>query len=369
MVPPPPASKPRSVTSPNPEETPARSLGLAPKPKPDEPPVVYTATRQRFGRKRVLIGLLILLAILLIGGGIAAYYFLVVQPNAATTGSTTPSIELVATAPTQLVQQTSAAALKSGGVTNAAPTFTATLPTAATTGTAAVEVEVQPLTSRFIGTPTASGQAVSATGHDLALPVSLTTTLPDGSYHWQARTKVGTVTSAWVPYAAATSGTPTADFIVTTVAPAAPTLGQIGSNKVNGLTATTTLNQPPLSGTTAPGSTLTITVTPDNITLPPTVAAAGTWTATPTQQLANGTHTITLVATDGVGNHSQSVYTLTINPPVAAAAASTGTTATPAVTPKLAPTGDTTSLLTLLALLAGATSILALAYLRRYDRS
>lgn len=345
-----PAPNPDPITAP----VPTPVAAPAPTPKAAEPSGVYAVTRQPAKRKPMVIGLIILLALLLIGGG-AAYYFLVVKPNATT--STTPAIvALDATAPTKLIQQSTSGAIKAGDALNVAPSFSVTLPTTANSGNAAAEVEVQLLTVPFVGTPSTSGQAVSANGHDLTLPVSLTAVLPDGSYHWQARTKVGTVSSAWVPYAA--TGVTTADFVVTTVAPAVPTLSQISSGKVTGMAATTTVNQPQLSGTTVPASTLAITVTPDNITLTPTIAADGTWTATPAQQLANGAHTITFVTVDRLGNRSQSVYSLAINPAVAVAA----------VAPKLAATGDATSLLTLLALLAGASSIFALVYLRRYDR-
>ena len=354
-----PESNVEMVPAPNPDPitaaVPAPKPAPAPTPKAVEPSGVYAVTRQSSGRKPLVIGLISLLALLLIGGGFAAFYFLVMKPNAATT-STPAAVAVVATAPSKLDQQTTAGALKSGDSVNVAPGFIVTLPTTATSGSATAEVEIQPLATPFVGAPTASGQAVSANGHDLMLPVSLTAVLPDGSYHWQARTKVGTVTSTWVAYAA--TGVTTADFIITTAAPAVPTLGQISSGKVTGLAATTTANQPQLSGTTVPGSTLTITVAPDNITLTPTIAADGTWTATPAQQLANGAHTITFVTVDRVGNHSQSVYTLAINPAVPVAA----------VAPKLAATGDSTALLTLLALLAGATAVFALVYLRRYDR-
>ena len=352
-----PESNVEMVPAPNPDPitAPAPAPIATPVPKAVEPSGVYAVTRQSSSRKPMVIGLISLLALLLIGGGLAAYYFLVVKPNAET-AKTPASVAIVATAPSKVEQQTTAGTLKSGDSVNVAPGFIATLSTTANSGSAAAEVEVQPLAAPFVGTATASGQAISANGHDLSLPVTLTAVLPDGSYHWQARTKVGTVTSAWVPYAA--TGVKTADFIVTTAAPAVPTLTQISSGKVTGLSATTTANQPQLSGTTVPGSSLAITVTPDNITLTPTIAADGTWTATPAQQLANGAHTVTFVTTDRLGNHSQSIYTLSINPAVAVAT----------VTPKLAATGDSTSLLTLLALVAGATSIFALVYLRRYDR-
>ncbi len=336
------------------------------------------------GKRGPIVVLIVLLLLIAAGGG-AYYYYFVLQKKP--TVSAPAAVALTTVAPTKLTQEDAKGALANGATTNTPPTLGATLETQATSGSAILQVEVEPLTTAFTGTPTASGQAVSANGANLLLSVALKS-LKDGSYHWQARTEVGSSTSSWVVAPGSTLTTP--NFVIASTAPAAPTVSAVGGGTVTGTTLTTTQNEPALSGTTTAGSSLSILVTPDNITLTPTVAANGSWTVTPTQQLANGAHTLALTTTDAAGNHSQASYTLTVNPVVTAApatstpvasssttpsasssnsvAATTPSTTTPVNTTKLAATGDPTQPITLIALVLGLGSIVALVYLRRYDR-
>jgi hypothetical protein len=345
----------------------------------------FMAPANKRGGKGLLIVVIVLL--LVVGAG-AAYYFLVYKKAPVATAPA--SIALTAATPTSLGQRTTNGSLSEGATSSTPPTLTATLATKATTGEAKLQVEVEPLGTAFTGTPTDTGSAVTANGSDLSLTDTLKT-LPVGSYHWQARTEVGSSFSSWVPK---TTGT-TADFIIAAaVAPATPAVTAIGGGGVSGTSLTSSQNEPALSGTTAAGTTLTIVVTPDNITLTPTVSSSGTWTVTPTQQLSNGTHTLTLTATDGTGNHSQASYSLNINPvatvpatpnvatttpatstPSSGSSSSSSAASTPATaqatTPapgNLAATGDATQPLTLIALVVGLSAAAGLVYLRYDDR-
>ncbi len=325
------------------------------------------------------VGLLLLIPIAL---GIAAYFIyfhkkVVVVAPAGTV--------LTAVAPTSLIQQNSSGAIAPGGQTSTTPTFGATLTTSAKTGSASLQVEVEPMATAFSGTPTVTGSAVSATGSALTLTAK-PSVLSNGPYHWQARTKVGAATSAWV--VENTTGTTTPDFTIagSTEAAAvptplqAPTITAVGGGSVSGLNLTTSQNQPQLSGKTDAGTSLTITVTPDNITLTPKIAADGTWTATPAQTLANGAHTLALTSSNTAGTKSQASYTLNVNPVVtsttppvstpAAPAAAAPVTPTPAPvnTTALAPTGDPTQPLTLIATIVGLIAVAGLIFLRRFDR-
>jgi hypothetical protein len=309
----------------------------------DAPAVVATTpmTQPKSG-KGLAIGIIV--ALLLLAAAAAAYYFLVYKKPVAIAPA---SIAVTAGTPTSLVQQGTKAALTAGATVNTPPILGASLVTTANSGSVALEVEVEPLATAFTGVPTVTGQVTTANGSTLKLSAS-PGKLADGSYHWQARTKVGISTSAWVTNSPV--GSTKADFVISTVAPTAPVVS---------------------------GSTLSITVTPDNITLTPNVAASGSWSVTPSQQLANGAHTLAFTTTDAAGNHSQASYTLTINPVVAAAPApatpavttpTVPTTPATPVTTKLAPTGDPTLPLTLVALAAGLASVAGLVYLRRYDQ-
>jgi hypothetical protein len=71
-----------------------------------------------------------------------------------------------------------------------------------------LEVEVQPVGTPFTGVPNATATA-SVPGNALAVPLSLPGA---GSYHWQARTVTGGVTSSWMSFGLNAESDP--DFIV-----------------------------------------------------------------------------------------------------------------------------------------------------------
>jgi hypothetical protein len=88
------------------------------------------------------------------------------------------------------------------------------------------------------------------------------------------------------------------NFSVNTVAPAAPTAQLTG-----GITLTNN-NEPPMSGTAAANSTVTVYV--DGTSIGTTIATAGgAWSFAPTTALSNGAHALTATATDAYGNVSQ----------------------------------------------------------------
>ena len=101
---------------------------------------------------------------------------------------------------------------------------------------------------------------------------------------------------------------PVAPVISTVQDNTAPTTGPIGNGQ------TTNETRPALSGSGEVGAT--ITVLSDGLPIgTTTVGAGGTWSFTPTDALGNGTHTLTVTATDSAGNTSPASngFTLTVD--------------------------------------------------------
>lgn len=100
---------------------------------------------------------------------------------------------------------------------------------------------------------------------------------------------------------AGNSGSPsTTTFIVDTTAPAAPV---VLAPVDGGIVATST---PPFTGTGEPGAL--VTVAEGAVTIcTATVAGGGTWSCVPTAPLADGSHVVTAVQSDGAGNDSPAV--------------------------------------------------------------
>ncbi|WP_368543640.1 BapA/Bap/LapF family large adhesin [Enterobacter soli] len=127
-----------------------------------------------------------------------------------------------------------------------------------------------------------------------------TTALGDGVHNLRvyASDDAGNVSTATPAFAITVDATPPADPVVTGVLDDAGTItGQIAAN------GRTDDSRPTLSGTGEAGSTIHIR---DGATEIGTavVTAAGTWTFTPTTALGEGSHTLTINATDPAGNTS-----------------------------------------------------------------
>ncbi len=139
---------------------------------------------------------------------------------------------------------------------------------------------------------------VGTTTADATGAWSYTTSLTDGAHSLTA-----TATDA----AGNTSVASTA-FVVT-VDTIAPTVTDLALTNDSGTTpvaipdgSLTNDNTPVLSGSAEAGSTITITDETGSATL--TVGASGTWTYTPATPLTDGTHTLSVTATDAAGNVS-----------------------------------------------------------------
>jgi hypothetical protein len=104
-------------------------------------------------------------------------------------------------------------ALSVGGTTSSPNLNVTALVSADATGIVTLEVEVQPVGTAFTGTPTAS-----TVGSGAGTAVSLSIPLPDGSYHWRARTVTGGVTSSWMSFGLNAETDP--DLIIQTAHPA-----------------------------------------------------------------------------------------------------------------------------------------------------
>ena len=312
----------------------------APPPPPVAPPLPKTPKSPRNNRP-IIIAVIIVLILAAAGGG-AYWWFKVRKPaNKATNNNqTTQQTQLMAVTPSSLSQlNASSQTVSAGGALKNPLELDFTLTTNATTGSATPQVEVEPLGTAFTGQSNYSGTAITASGSNLTAKVSVTG-LKDGSYHWQARTTVGSVSSSWAPFAA--TGVTTADFIVDSTPPAVPVVTSVGSQSVKaGVTSiTTTANPTTLAGTGEAGDAIAIAIAPDNQATTATVDNTGHWTATLTAALANGAHTVTITSSDQAGNTSTASFTINSNTVAAAPA-----------TQQVAPTGDSTRNLTLVGLL------------------
>ncbi|WP_413499167.1 BapA/Bap/LapF family large adhesin [Buttiauxella gaviniae] len=145
-----------------------------------------------------------------------------------------------------------------------------------------------------------------------------TTALADGSHSFSATT-----------INAKGESEPSGSYTITidTVAPEAPELAQLQDNtgKITGVITNgmpTDENQPGIHGKGEPGDKVTIFDNGVQIAQV-TVDGSGNWTFTPSQPLADGTHTITLIQTDAAGNISSATtsptFTVDHTPPAAAA--------------------------------------------------
>ena len=132
-----------------------------------------------------------------------------------------------------------------------------------------------------------------------------------------------------------TSAPGTVPVTIDTTPPAAPAAdiaaaSDTGISDTDNITADTT---PTVSGTGTPGHTITVTMPGTGEVLTAVVAANGSWSVTPTQDLSDGTANIMVTATDAAGNTSSATAVpITID---------TSTPASPTVntmsTPELAP--------------------------------
>lgn len=144
-----------------------------------------------------------------------------------------------------------------------------------------------------------------------------TTALADGSHSFSVTT-----------INAKGESEPSGSYTITidTVAPEAPELAQLQDNsgKITGVITNgmpTDENQPGIHGKGEPGDKVTIFDNGVQIAQV-TVDGSGNWTFTPSQPLADGTHTITLIQTDAAGNISSTTtsptFTVDHTPPAAA---------------------------------------------------
>lgn len=159
-------------------------------------------------------------------------------------------------------------------------------------------------------TPTLVGTGTAGDTIRAALPggATLTTTVgANGTWALTPTSQLATGVNSISVTATNPGGNVSAPTIVSvtvdTTAPATPTLrldassdsGTTGDNRTNDTT-------PTFSGTGVAGDTITINLPAGTLTT--TVAADGTWQATPAVALASGTQTITARATDAAGNTS-----------------------------------------------------------------
>jgi hypothetical protein len=320
---------------------PANLSAPQPRPAPAPPPLPVGTEAPNRKRAFIVVGIILLV---LAGAGAAAFVLLKPKPQP-------PSVAITPVLPTDLTAADDASGndVKPAGSTAKAK-LQMSIPTTANSGEIVAEVEIEPQGKAFTDTVTAASSPISASGQALKAAVAIDS-LPDGAYHWQARTTVGNDHSQWV--VVSTDATQP-DFVIDTKAPAAPVLTKINGQPVAGSTAAVTTNRPPLAGTAEPNSSIAISIGPDSIKLNATADGQGSWSVTPTADVPNGSHTVDITAIDGAGNISaKTSLTLGVNAataaatpaatPAPAAPAAASSPATPSTTPAASPAASPTA--------------------------
>jgi LPXTG-motif cell wall-anchored protein len=295
--------------------------------------------------------------LLLAGVGVGGWWYLT-QRTTETVNTPTP-VEVSPVTPTELAQSTSSGGAIDAGKTAGSATITLgfTGVTTASNGQLTPEVEIQPLGTAFTNQPNLTGDAVSANGHDMTFKVN-TDKLAEGKYHWQARLDKGDQHSDWAIFGGDASA---AAFVVDVTAPGTPAVTSIGGKSLANPVVVQS-NRTEFKGTSEPNAKISLAIGPDNTTLNAVADASGSWSVAASSDVANGTHEVSVIATDEAGNASQPTkVALSVNPATAADVAPQPAAVTPAVNPqpaqtptKLANTGDnvmTASLVAALVLL------------------
>ncbi len=318
-----------------------------PPPVPPLPASAPPAPKSPRNRRPLWIILIMLLVLLLASGG-AYYWFKVRKPSSpASQPVNNQTITVSPEAPANLEQKNAAGqTLATGGSSKNPIEFGFSLTTSANSGTLQPQVEVQPLGTEFTGQSNYQGADTGVTNGSVDGVVTAKD-LKDGSYHWQARFISGDTAGNWVSYGSNEESV--ADFVIDSTAPTSAKLSSVGGKTVSGsaTTISTTNNQPTLSGTAEAGSTVAVSISPDSLSGTATAAEDGSWSLSLNQQLSNGEHTVTITTTDTAGNSQTATLTLNVN---------AGTKATTTV----APTGDSTSRMTLVGIIGLVVAIAGL---------
>jgi VCBS repeat-containing protein len=190
-----------------------------------------------------------------------------------------------------------------------------------------------PLAPTNDNTPTLQGTGQAGTTihiYDNGQEIGTTVVAANGSWSFTPTTALadGSHSFSVTTINAKGESEPSGSYTITidTVAPEAPELAQLQDNsgKITGVITNgmpTDENQPGIHGKGEPGDKVTIFDNGVQIAQV-TVDGSGNWTFTPSQPLADGTHTITLIQTDAAGNISSTTtsptFTVDHTPPAAA---------------------------------------------------
>lgn len=190
-----------------------------------------------------------------------------------------------------------------------------------------------PLTPTNDNTPTLQGTGLAGTTihiYDNGQEIGTTVVAANGSWSFTPTTALadGSHSFSVTTINAKGESEPSGSYTITidTVAPEAPELAQLQDNvgKITGVISNskpTDENLPGIHGKGEPGDKVTIFDNGVQIAQVE-VDGSGNWTFTPSQPLADGTHTITLIQTDAAGNISSTTtsptFTVDHTPPAAA---------------------------------------------------
>ncbi len=222
--------------------------------------------------------------------------------NAATT-TRTGGLVVDTTAPAVTISAPSVARTAGGPVTFTITYSDATLVTAT--------LSDADITLNTTGTATGT---VSVSGSGLVWTVTISGVTGDGTIG--ITVAAGTATDA-AGNAAAAAG-PSATSVADNSAPNAPAITGLAAASDTGDSATDEVTADPtptITGTAEPGSTVEVFTggaTPVSLGTATADPTTGAWSLTPTTPLADGTYTLTAVATDGAGNDSVGSATLAL---------------------------------------------------------
>ncbi|CAO1661502.1 hypothetical protein NYA30BAC_01288 [Halomonas sp. NYA30] len=169
-------------------------------------------------------------------------------------------------------------------------------------------------TDDFTLTPTgsAAGNVASVSGSGTSYTVTLDSITGDGSLRLDVNGSTDIVDGAGNTLAAFTGGT---SHTVDTVPPAAPATPDLDAGSDSGISNsddTTNDTTPTLSGTAEANAIVTVSSSLDNQLGTVTADGNGDWAFTPSSALSEGTHNITVTATDVAGNVSASSAALAV---------------------------------------------------------
>lgn len=348
-------SAPQSATPlpPQPNLPPEPPPPSVPPPLPTREPaaaVTQIATAPRRSFKALIIATaLIILAL----AGAGTYLWFINRSAEEVTVTPPPTSEAQPSKASVLKQSDTSGILTTGGATKEKKvTLSFVIPGSAGTGSFKPEVEVRPVGTAFTNQATSTGLEIEVKGSDITAQVT-TEELADGAYHWQSRLVGSEGTGDWVVFG--DNDEATADFAIDSVLPASPATATVDTQQVVPQVHYSGGSRPVFAGTAEAGTSVTVEIKPESLLFKGTTDTSGKWSITAISDIPNGSHTVSVTASDAAGNVSPaSTFDLHLNQEAMG---------------EMAPTGDNTILVSLIGLVVMILSLVAWLTMRRSGES